>query len=428
MSDADSIVAAARAALRTGRPDEAERLCEDHLSRAPEDAEVLTLLGSVLAHRGSGLRAVQVLNRAVAAQPDHLVALTQLGLALMGAGHHEAAIDAFLRALRVKPDAYVTRLNLGLALEQRGETHRALLAYLRAIQDAQQRGRWLDAATTGEALGPVVRRALRFVNQNRRAYFAAVLEPLRAEFGREALKRVETSLSIWLGDHAADWADPRQRPTFLYFPGLPPSPYLDRALFPWMADFEAETHAIRAELLATLSARENREPVFNSGTLAQANLRNETGAAVWDGYYFYRHGQAREALAASCPRTRTAIDRLPLARIRDHAPEVMFSVLEPGTHLLPHRGVTNTRLVCHLPLVVPPGCALKVAGEIHEWREGRAVVFDDTYEHEAWNRGDRTRVVLICDIWNPHLDAAERAAVTRLVEAIGDFRREVDSA
>ena len=101
----------------------------------------------------------------------------------------------------------------------------------------------------------------------------------------------------------------------------------------------------------------------------------------------------------------------------------MFSVLEAGTHILPHRGVTNTRVVCHLPLVVPGDCALVVGGQKHEWREGEAVAFDDTYEHEAWNRGTRTRVVLIIDVWNPHLSAAEREAAAALAAAMRDFNQ-----
>ena len=123
-----------------------------------------------------------------------------------------------------------------------------------------------------------------------------------------------------------------------------------------------------------------------------------------------------------------AIDRLPLTHVREHGPEVLYSVFTPGTHLLPHRGVTNTRLVGHLPLIIPEKCALNVGGELHEWREGRVVVFDDTYEHEAWNRSDRTRVVMIFDVWNPHLTPVEREAVADLVAAIGDFRKAVDAA
>lgn len=115
------------------------------------------------------------------------------------------------------------------------------------------------------------------------------------------------------------------------------------------------------------------------------------------------------------------LDSLPLTRIRDHAPETLFSVLSPGTHILPHTGVTNVRLVTHLPLIVPPDCALRVGGQTHVWQEGRCVTFDDTFEHEAWNRSNETRVVLILDSWNPDLTVAECAAVTELIGAIGDF-------
>lgn len=114
---------------------------------------------------------------------------------------------------------------------------------------------------------------------------------------------------------------------------------------------------------------------------------------------------------------------MPLVRVRDHAPETLFSILRPGTHILPHHGVTNTRLVTHLPLVVPIDCALRVGGEIHRWQEGRYVTFDDTFEYEAWNRSEHNRAVLIVDSWNPDLSAAEQAAVADLVAAIGDFNR-----
>ncbi len=114
--------------------------------------------------------------------------------------------------------------------------------------------------------------------------------------------------------------------------------------------------------------------------------------------------------------------------VEDHGPEILFSVFTPGTHLLAHRGVTNTRVVAHLPLIVPPDCALRVGGEDHAWQEGRVVVFDDTYEHEAWNRSDQIRVVLIFDLWNPHLTELERAAVARIVVAIGEFRQATEAA
>jgi aspartate beta-hydroxylase len=116
-----------------------------------------------------------------------------------------------------------------------------------------------------------------------------------------------------------------------------------------------------------------------------------------------------------------AIDRLPLSRVSGHGPEVLFSTLGPGTHLLPHFGVTNARVVGHLPLLVPADCALAVAGIEHRWQVGEVVVFDDTYSHEAWNRSAEIRVVLIFDMWHPDLTEVERLAVRDLQESLGSF-------
>ena len=99
-------------------------------------------------------------------------------------------------------------------------------------------------------------------------------------------------------------------------------------------------------------------------------------------------------------------------------------MLAPGTHILPHTGVTNIRAVVHLPLIVPADCAIEVGGETHAWRVGEVVVFDDTFEHHAWNRSDQRRVILLMDTWNPYLSDVEREAVGALIAGIGDFNRD----
>jgi aspartate beta-hydroxylase len=83
-------------------------------------------------------------------------------------------------------------------------------------------------------------------------------------------------------------------------------------------------------------------------------------------------------------------------------------------------------VVSHLALMVPPDCALRVGGEEQVWCEGRTLVFDDTYEHEAWNLSKQVRVVLIADLWHPQLTEVERAAVAELIAAIGDLQTAVD--
>lgn len=424
-------IAQARALLAAGQDAAAAAVLEGLLQREPSHVEALNLSGTVALRAGRHGEARQLLQRALAADPEHVLTLCNLGASHRAAGDWSGALDAYRRARTRQPDLYVARLHEGESLERLDRAHEALLAYMGAIRHAQIQGRWLNAATTGAAVRPLVEHAVAYVRHGQREVFERLLEPLRQQHGRAALGRVEACLAIYLGERQPDYPDTRQRPTFLYFPGLPPKPYFPRELFNWIGEYEARTGDIRAELLERLGAGAGagREAVFHEPAVAAQNLRNAIGAQPrWDGYYLYRHGERRDDNCAACPRTATALEALPLSRVPGHGPEVMFSVLEPGTHLLPHRGVTNTRLVLHLPLIVPPDCALNVAGQLHEWREGRAIVFDDTYEHEAWNRSKETRVVLIADIWNPHLTAAECAAVSELVVAMGELREAVDGS
>ena len=269
---------------------------------------------------------------------------------------------------------------------------------------------------------------MRNVRVERRNLLFNLIEPLAQRFGRDSLGRVEHCLRIYLKEELPVYPDPRQQPTFLYFPDLPPAAYLDLSLFRWIEDFESRTPAILGELQSLLPSAQGRERVFTTEELERENLRGLDVAPSWNGYYFYRHGERREENCTRCTQTIAALEALPLARVRGHAPEVLFSVFTPGTHLTAHRGVTNTRLVAHLPLIVPENCALSVGGEIHQWQEGRVVVFDDTYEHEAWNRSSRTRVVLIFDLWHPLLTDVERSAVAALVEGIGDYDKAIQDA
>ena len=99
----------------------------------------------------------------------------------------------------------------------------------------------------------------------------------------------------------------------------------------------------------------------------------------------------------------------------------LFSLLLPGTHIPPHHGMLNTRAIVHLPLIVPPGCRLRVGNHERAVEAGRAMIFDDSMLHEAWNDSDATRVVLLFEVWRPELREAERAALTTMFEAIGTY-------
>jgi aspartate beta-hydroxylase len=414
----------ARRLLGEGRLEDSVQAYRNVLGQEPAQVEALNAVGLWLLRGGNSAEAQRHFAEALRAEPGNPMTLHNVAQARHAAGDVGGAIEAYRQALAANPGLYVARLSLARLVEEQGNPERAVPQYFRAVTDAQAQGRWHSRASTPPALQPLVEHAMRQINAGRRRYYDQVLAPLRERFGRDDLGRVEECLALYLGEKPATPPDARQRPRFLWFPGLPATPYLDTARVPELARLEQEAPAIRAELLRVLEGgvAATQEAVFGDPDVARASLSGQRGAPAWNGYYFYRHGARRDDNHRACPVTSAALDALPLCRVRDHGPEALFSVLAPGTHLLPHTGVTNTRVVGHLALIVPPDCALRVAGQEHRWVEGRSVLFDDTYLHEAWNRSAELRVVLIFDLWHPDLGDAERLALTALIEAIGDFR------
>lgn len=428
VSTLDSQLDVARMLAKQRRALEAAQTYTRVLELAPENVEALNFLGMHALNAGQAVHAIELFDRAAVLDAATPQVRCNLGVAYLAVNRLDQACQAFENALKVAPKFFLARLNYGHVLELLGRESEALRQYFSAITQAQSHGRWLDDATTAPALRELVKHAMEYVDFRRRLLFESVLAPLRECYGDDALRRATHCLQIYLGELPAPSPDPRQRPKFLYFPDLPTTAYFPRELFPWYQVLEGNFATIRDELLAALATKDSLEPFLGSRSPEEISgyLRG-TGKPAWEAFFFYRHGQRNHENCARCPRTTAILDALPtLVRIRDHAPEVCFSVLTPGTHILPHRGVTNTRLVTHLPLIVPEDCALTVGGEEHVWQEGRCVTFDDTFEHEAWNRSDQTRVVMLLDVWNPHLSEVEREAATRLVERIGDFNRECE--
>jgi aspartate beta-hydroxylase len=408
--------------LRQGRIAEGEQLYKQILETSPEDVEALNITALAALRRREFDIAAGLLKKAVEAHPTDFHSRYHLARTHDEAGRLDQALADYRGALDLQPSSFVARLHLASALDRGGARDSCLQHYVSALAGAQSQGRWLNPATTPTNLQSRVERAVELIRETKRGIADSVLFQLREKFGTTDIARVARALRIYLRQDTPNYLDPRQQPTFLYFPDLPPSPYPDRRIFPWIERLEACTAAIREEMLQRLDAVDGRERVFLSETVERVNLRGVDNEPSWNGYYFYRHGVRREDNCTACPATAAAIDELPLSRVTGHGPEVLYSVFTPGTHLLPHRGVTNTRLVAHLPLAVPEDCALRVGGELHVWQEGRVVVFDDTYEHEAWNRSPRTRVVMIFDIWNPHLTDVERVAVAELIPRMGTLQ------
>ncbi|HEX8621052.1 MAG TPA: aspartyl/asparaginyl beta-hydroxylase domain-containing protein [Allosphingosinicella sp.] len=254
------------------------------------------------------------------------------------------------------------------------------------------------------------------------AAYQAHLE--RAVAVADAGPRLDEALAILLGRkplHLPAVAYP-QRPSLFHFPGLPQRPFYDREAFDWAPALEASTDPIRGEVEALLARGADFRPyVEGDRDRPQSDFHGLQGDPSWTAFYLWKNGAFVEENAALCPRTAEAVRRVPLSAIGSRTPSVFFSLLRPGAHIPPHHGMLNSRLICHLPLIVPAGGWLRVGAETRFWEEGRLLVFDDSIEHEARNPTDELRVVLIFDIWRPELSEAERGGVSAIFDAIDAY-------
>ncbi|HEX8125851.1 MAG TPA: aspartyl/asparaginyl beta-hydroxylase domain-containing protein [Allosphingosinicella sp.] len=233
--------------------------------------------------------------------------------------------------------------------------------------------------------------------------------------------RLKASLDLAARPRPWDVADPRdgfaQDPTHYHYPGLPRIPFYDRDRFDWAARIEAATAAVREELIGLLASGKDEPRPFRP---SDVGLPLGVGKALVDGRNWgvlalCEQGWLDPDYIRRCPRTwDTLLHHAPVPRVPGWGPSIIFSMLSAGAHIGAHTGMYNSRLICHLPLIVPPGCRFRVGNEVREWEEGKLLIFDDTIEHEAWNDGPEDRVVLIFDIWRPELTEQEKFELTLL--------------
>jgi aspartyl/asparaginyl beta-hydroxylase (cupin superfamily) len=186
-----------------------------------------------------------------------------------------------------------------------------------------------------------------------------------------------------------------------------------------MDALEAATADMRAELQGLLAGPNVFSPYIESEANVPVDRTHPLlDSADWTASYLCRDGKIIPEIADRCPRTMAAVAHAPLERIKGRAPFILFSKLTPGAWIRPHTGFLNTRLVCHLPVIVTEKCWFRVGADVRGWEEGKCFAFNDTIEHEARNEGQGTRTVLIFNIWRPELTEEERHLVTALMESI----------
>ena len=311
--------------------------------------------------------------------------------------------------------AIINLLDEADASAGKGDARAATAHYSAALRQASRLSQW--PAGMAERLA--------FARDACAAYaarYARHLQEALANAGYDAAKsspRFAESLDIVLGRKQPYL----QQPRFFYFPGLPQVQFYDNRRFPWLSEVEAATEAIRAELLPLMADPTLFTPYVQDKDGRPSNQESELlNNPDWSACFLWKDGKAVLPIAQRCPETLRALVNAPLDYITNRSPSILFSVLRPGVRIPPHTGLLNTRLVCHLPLIVPSRCGFRVGNDVREWQVGKAWVFDDTIEHEAWNESNAARVILLFDIWRPELTNEERELLIAMIKAIDTFK------
>lgn len=194
---------------------------------------------------------------------------------------------------------------------------------------------------------------------------------------------------------------PAMQEPLLLFPGLGAVPWHDPERYDWVAGLEAAAPAIRADFDRAYGVLGRHPEAADLAT-----------AGDWKTYYFHNNGKRHDDHLAACPDTARALGAIPGV---GEAGMAYFSVMSAGTAVRPHCGFANLRVRCHLGLVVPPDCWIRVGAQTRTWTEGRCIVFDDSFEHAVGNGQAGFRAVLLLDVWHPDLTAVERAALSHLM-------------
>ena len=316
--------------------------------------------------------------------------------------------DELLAAFRANPRDARLALFLGVQLEDAGREEEAIAVWslgddadpaLRMVKDNPQvHPRMREHSERADA---AIRRFFTGLHQRALAEFAAE--------GGEDIGRVRAGIWSLTHDAPFEFGTAMQEPMIFYMPGLPAAPATDRERLPWAAALEEHWHEIRSEYERAARDLSVMTP-YVPANLQAAEWQKLSGTLDWSAIYLFKESRRGEH-ADRFPATLAALEQADLVRVDGVPMEAFFSRLVPGAHIPPHHGLTNTRLTVHLPLIVPDDCAIRVGEEEYRWREGEILAFDDSFEHEAWNRSDSDRVVLIFETHHPDLSPAERRAV-----------------
>ncbi len=409
------MVAAARGYLRAGRHAEAAKIWNHVLAITPRNSQALFHLGQHYLQSKDPSRAKVLFESAEQVDPKSPIIPFNTSLACRALGDSDNEMQSLVRALALDPYFFPALLCKGALFERMAKSRAAAQVYrdvmLIAPSEEEMSPEFVEPFRHARTVALANAAALEMELKTR-------IDSVRVRHSSADVARFDDCTDVTLGKKKVY----TQHPTLLHFPGLPAVQFYDNADFPWLKKVAAESETFRDEFMAVLREDTGFVPYVRNVPGTPLNQWAELNHSPrWSAFFLFQDGLRQDANCSRCPKTATFLETLPLAQVPRNAPAAFFSVLAPHTRIPPHTGVTNTRLIVHVPLVVPAGCGFRVGNETRDWRLGEAWVFDDTIEHEAWNNSDELRALLIFDIWNPHLNQAERELVGELLNGMSDY-------
>jgi aspartate beta-hydroxylase len=405
-------LAEAQRAMHAGFPDEARSHFEAVLAIDGEEPTARNWLGADALARTDASAAVMHFEIACKREPGERSHWINLATAHRILGEAERERAALEKALAIGQTDLLALIRIAELHERLGE-------------EAPAAERWAAILALSSSINnpspefaEILSHATQYVGKQRQKLVDAIDGALADELTEASARdrrRMRTAADVWLG----------KRPIYtnhcegLHYPFLPADEFFGPEHFPWLDKLEAATEAVAAELDTILADPEAElAPYISLPPGVPASKWSGLDKSLdWGAFHLWKEGERFDEACARAPRTAALVESLPICQIKGRAPNVFFSILKAGSHIPAHTGVTNVRSVVHLPLIVPEGCEFRVGGELRSWVQGRAFAFDDTIEHEAWNRSKHDRAILIIDVWNPYLSDHERAMICRLYGA-----------
>jgi aspartate beta-hydroxylase len=413
----DELQGQAKTLHQAGKTNNAAALHQQVLALDIKNTQSLTYIGLWHHAFGRAAEAITSLEQVVTIQPNAVFVHGKLGACYQMLDQWQQALNSYRQVLRLDENNADACIQAGFALHTLGRPHQAAAAFSIALQLRPKLASVAQSPSAPPQKREMVSRMIGISQQQIRSLYQQVYEEVAQDVGQSSCKRFLQMLEIELGMRAPQYADPRQRPFESYMPGLPSQPWFERSDFNWSDALEAQSEVMTQEFVQAVDSEVGLRP-YVRGSKGGGDWSNLADSLQWSSLHLYENGRGQSQALQRYPQTAVALEGLPLVNCAGHSPEAFFSILRAGTHLPAHFGQANYKLTAHLPLIIPPKCGIKVGDETRNWVPGQCLVFNDTFLHEAWNDSQQDRAVLIFEVWNPHVEQAEIAAIQLLYQRL----------